>query len=284
MDWKLELVVVPVTDVDRAKEFYVEQAGFDLDVDHAAGETFRVVQMTPPGSACSIAIGIGVTDGEPGSVRGVHLVVADIEAARAELVGARRRGRRDPPLRARAAMPGPDPERQRLRLVRHFDDPDGNTWVCRRSAAGKPEPAVTAAPSPTRRPSPRSPSATGASCTSTATGCWPRSTRPRTPCRRRSCGRGAAGTASTAARCSGPGSTASPRTSASTCSGARSRRRRGLRSFAEVPWLQPYPDRLLDEVAADDDEPDARRGRRGRRSSWRSSPPCRCCRRASARR
>lgn len=86
MDWKLELVVVPVSDVDRAKSFYAEQLGFNVDVDHRAGDDFRVVQLTPPGSACSISIGTGITDAVPGSVRGLHLVVSDIEAAHAELV------------------------------------------------------------------------------------------------------------------------------------------------------------------------------------------------------
>jgi catechol 2,3-dioxygenase-like lactoylglutathione lyase family enzyme len=81
VDLKLELVLIPVADVDRAKTFYVERAGFNLDVDHQASEDFRVVQMTPPGSACSITIGKGITDAAPGSVRGTHLVVSDIEAA-----------------------------------------------------------------------------------------------------------------------------------------------------------------------------------------------------------
>lgn len=86
MDWKLELVLLPVSDVDRAKAFYTEKVGFNLDVDHQPSDEFRVVQMTPPGSACSITIGKGITDATPGSVRGTHLVVSDIEAARTELV------------------------------------------------------------------------------------------------------------------------------------------------------------------------------------------------------
>ena len=85
MDFKLELVLIPVSDVDRAKEFYVEKAGFNLDVDHQPNDEFRVVQLTPPGSACSITIGIGLSDAAPGSYRGMHLIVTDIEAARAEL-------------------------------------------------------------------------------------------------------------------------------------------------------------------------------------------------------
>src|SRR5215475_10510207 len=85
MDLKLELIVLPVTDVDRARAFY-EAAGFHVDVDHRAGENFRVVQLTPPGSACSITIGIGLTPSPPGCVQGLHLVVTDIEAARADLI------------------------------------------------------------------------------------------------------------------------------------------------------------------------------------------------------
>jgi catechol 2,3-dioxygenase-like lactoylglutathione lyase family enzyme len=87
VDVRLELVLVPVSDVDRAKTFYTEKAGFNLDVDHRAGDDFRVGQMTPPGSACSISVGTGITEAAPGSYPGTHLVVTDIEAARAELVG-----------------------------------------------------------------------------------------------------------------------------------------------------------------------------------------------------
>jgi predicted enzyme related to lactoylglutathione lyase len=86
MDFKLELVAVPVTDVDRAKRFYTEQAGFNADHDHKISDELRFVQLTPPGSACSIALGVGVTDAEPGSVTGLQLVVSDIDAARAHLV------------------------------------------------------------------------------------------------------------------------------------------------------------------------------------------------------
>ena len=86
-DLKLELVLVPVSDVDRAKAFYEEKLGFHLDVDHAPNQDFRVVQLTPPGSACSITFGKGITTAEPGSYRGTHLVVDDIEAVRDELVG-----------------------------------------------------------------------------------------------------------------------------------------------------------------------------------------------------
>ena len=86
MDWKLELVAVPVTDVDRAKAFYVDQVGFNADHDHRVSDEMRFVQLTPPGSACSIAIGSGIMDTEPGSVQGLQLVVADADAARAHLV------------------------------------------------------------------------------------------------------------------------------------------------------------------------------------------------------
>jgi catechol 2,3-dioxygenase-like lactoylglutathione lyase family enzyme len=129
VDFKLELVLVPVSDVDRAKAFYTEQAGFHLDVDHDAGDAFRVVQTTPPGSACSVSFGVGITDATPGSVRGLHLVVADIEAARAELVG---RGvdvaeifHFGPDGRA----PGVDPARGKYNSFADFRDPDGNVWI-----------------------------------------------------------------------------------------------------------------------------------------------------------
>ena len=129
MDFKLELVLIPVSDVDRAKAFYVEQAGFALDVDHQPNEEFRVVQMTPPGSAASITIGVGITDAAPGSYRGTHLVVTDIEAARAELV---ERGVDVSEIRHMGAggwEPGPDPAHQDYGSFADFKDPDGNTWV-----------------------------------------------------------------------------------------------------------------------------------------------------------
>ena len=87
MDWKLELVAIPVSDVDRAKSFYADKAGFNLDHDHKVNDAIRFVQLTPPGSACSIALGLGIVDTAPGYVQGLHLVVSDVEAARAELVG-----------------------------------------------------------------------------------------------------------------------------------------------------------------------------------------------------
>jgi catechol 2,3-dioxygenase-like lactoylglutathione lyase family enzyme len=128
MDYKLELVLVPVTDVDRAKAFY-ERAGFNVDVDHAAGESFRVVQVTPPGSACSIAFGIGITDADQGEVRGLHLVVTDIEAARADLVGRGIAVSEIRHMREGTWTPGVDPEHADYNSFADFSDPDGNSWV-----------------------------------------------------------------------------------------------------------------------------------------------------------
>jgi catechol 2,3-dioxygenase-like lactoylglutathione lyase family enzyme len=126
MDWKLEVVVVPVADVDRAKRFYSEQLGFVVDVDHQAGEAFRVVQLTPHGSACSITIGTGLSAMAPGSLQGLQLVVADIEAARAELVA---RGVEVSPVQhfedgVQADGPGGD-----WNSFVFFSDPDGNGWT-----------------------------------------------------------------------------------------------------------------------------------------------------------
>jgi predicted enzyme related to lactoylglutathione lyase len=113
MDMKLELVAVPVTDVDRAKDFYVK-AGFNADHDHTVSEDMRFVQLTPPGSACSIALGKGITDAEPGSVRGLQLVVADADEARAELAG-------------RGVGVSEIQDFPWGRFV-FFSDPDGNAW------------------------------------------------------------------------------------------------------------------------------------------------------------
>jgi catechol 2,3-dioxygenase-like lactoylglutathione lyase family enzyme len=136
---RLELVLLPVSDVDRAKAFYVDKAGFNLDVDHQAGDNFRVVQLTPPGSACSVSMGIGITDAPPGSVRGLHLVVTDIEAARNELVG---RGVEVSDIyhfEEGQRMPGPDPERRDYGSYAHFSDPDGNSWVLQEVPSRKAE-------------------------------------------------------------------------------------------------------------------------------------------------
>ena len=115
MDWKLELIAVPVSDVDRAKSFYVDQVGFNADHDHKVSDELRFVQLTPPGSACSISIGDGITDAAPGSVAGLQLVVSDIEAARAELTG-------------RGVDTGDVQEFPWGRFV-FFQDPDGNGWA-----------------------------------------------------------------------------------------------------------------------------------------------------------
>jgi catechol 2,3-dioxygenase-like lactoylglutathione lyase family enzyme len=137
VDYKLELVLVPVSDVDRAKSFYTERAGFNLDVDTRPSEEFRVVQVTPEGSACSIGFGTGITDAPPGSLKGLHLVVYDIEAARAELVA---RGVDVSEVRHMVSgewVPGADPEHRDYVSFADFADPDGNILILqevRRSA------------------------------------------------------------------------------------------------------------------------------------------------------
>jgi catechol 2,3-dioxygenase-like lactoylglutathione lyase family enzyme len=136
MDWKLELIVVPVSDVDRAKTFYIEKAGFNLNVDHSAGDDFRVVQLTPPGSACSIAI-MKNTE-KAGSVQGLHLIVSDINAARAELIG---RGTKVSDLlhfEEGKQVPGPDPKRSDYNSFLSFSDPDGNGWMVQEVGRTKP--------------------------------------------------------------------------------------------------------------------------------------------------
>jgi len=115
VDWKLELVNVPVSDVDRAKAFYTEQVGFVADHDHEVSDTIRFVQLTPPGSACSISIGSGLGGAEPGSAQGLQLVVADVEAAREELL-------------ARGVEVGEVQDFPWGSFV-FFTDPDGNGWA-----------------------------------------------------------------------------------------------------------------------------------------------------------
>ena len=128
MDMKLELVILPVTDVDRAKAFY-EQAGFGLDVDHEMSEEFRVVQLTPPGSACSITIGKGLTPSPPGAAQGLHLVVTDIEAARTDLVGRGIDVSEPFHFGPEGQTPGVHPERSDYNSFATFNDPDGNGWL-----------------------------------------------------------------------------------------------------------------------------------------------------------
>ena len=115
MDFKLELITVPVSDVDRAKAFYTDKAGFNADHDHQVSDEMRFVQLTPPGSACSICIGDGMTEAEPGSAAGLQVVVDDIEAAREELAG---RG-----------VEVSDIQRMDWGAFVFFTDPDGNAWA-----------------------------------------------------------------------------------------------------------------------------------------------------------
>ena len=115
MDWKLELVAIPVSDVDRAKAFYTERAGFVADHDHRVSDEIRFVQLTPPGSACSIALGKGVTDAPPGSVQGMQMVVADIHAAHDEL--------------AERGVEVSDVQEFPWGSFVFFSDPDGNRWA-----------------------------------------------------------------------------------------------------------------------------------------------------------
>jgi catechol 2,3-dioxygenase-like lactoylglutathione lyase family enzyme len=132
MDWKLEVVAVPVSDVDRAKQFYGEQVGFVVDLDTRMGDDMRVVQLTPPGSACSIAVGKGIVDSEPGSLRGVQLVVSDIEAARAELL---QRGVEVGPIRHFDNGVWVEGKGGDWNSFASFSDPDGNGWVIQESPA-----------------------------------------------------------------------------------------------------------------------------------------------------
>ena len=127
MDYRLELIVMPVTDMDRAKAFYGERAGFHVDIDHRGGGDFRIIQLTPPGSACSITL---VRNPErAGAVQGLHLVVQDIEAARADL--AARRVEISEPFHfgPEGKTPGLDPDRRNYRSFASFNDPDGNGWL-----------------------------------------------------------------------------------------------------------------------------------------------------------
>jgi len=115
MDWKIELLAVPVTDIDRAKAFYVDQVGFNADHDVRVNESLRFVQLTPPGSACSIAIGEGLTDMVPGSQKGIQIVIDDAEAARAALIA--------------KGVAASDIDDQPWGRFVYFSDPDGNAWA-----------------------------------------------------------------------------------------------------------------------------------------------------------
>jgi catechol 2,3-dioxygenase-like lactoylglutathione lyase family enzyme len=141
VDVKLEVIVIPVSDVDRAKEFY-GRLGWRLDADYDNGKDFRVIQFTPPGSGCSIIFGKNVTAAAPGSAQGLYLIVSDIEAARAELLGREvaiseafhdaggvYAGPDQPYLFGRLRVNGPDPEHRSYRTFASFSDPDGNGWL-----------------------------------------------------------------------------------------------------------------------------------------------------------
>ena len=157
VDMKFEIVVIPVSDVDRAKEFY-GRLGWRLDADFAAGDDFRVIQFTPAGSGCSVIFGKNVTAAAPGSAQGLYLVVSDIEAARNELVGRGvaisevfhgggvYAGTDEPYLFGRLRVSGPDPERRSYRSFASYSDPDGNGWLFQEITtrlAGRIDPAAT---------------------------------------------------------------------------------------------------------------------------------------------
>ena len=278
MDWKLELIVVPVTDVDRAKAFYTDRTDFNCDVDHRAGEDFRVVQLTPPGSKCSIAID-AATPRRPEPWKVCTWCVPDIEAARAELVGTGRRRQRDLPLRRRRADAGPRPAARRLRHVRRRSAiPTATCWLVQESQGRRMD------NSDRRARSPRSPPTRAAPARA------PRALLPHARVVRRGRGRGAGDV---------PPGLAQPR---------QLRRRHAVPGVAVPDRDQRLPRPAAATVAAADRgrsrSPRCRgcsrtrigcstRSRRptrsptpssstGRRSSSPSSPRCRCCRRVSA--
>jgi catechol 2,3-dioxygenase-like lactoylglutathione lyase family enzyme len=122
MDWKIELIAIPVTDVDRAKAFYVDQVGFIADHDHRVSDDLRFVQLTPPGSACSIVLGTGITEMAPGSQKGVQIVVADVAAAREQLIS--------------HGVDASDVDVQPWGHFVYFSDPDGNSWSLQQIVRG----------------------------------------------------------------------------------------------------------------------------------------------------
>ena len=132
MDWTIEVIVVPVSDTDRAKKFYSEQVGFVVDVDRQVNPDMRVVQLTPPGSACSIAFGTGMSPSEPGTLKGLQLVVADIEKARGELA---ERGVDVSPVRQMTDDGWADGHGGPWNAFIFFEDPDGNRWAVQEKPA-----------------------------------------------------------------------------------------------------------------------------------------------------
>ena len=158
VDMKLEVIVIPVSDVDRAKEFYAK-LGWRLDADHGNGKDYRVIQFTPPGSGCSVIFGKNVTGAAPGSAQGLYLIVNDIEAARKNLLrhgvevsevfhgaGELHAGSDEPYLFGRIRVNGPDPERRSYLSLASFHDPDGNVWLVQEVTTRKPgriNPATT---------------------------------------------------------------------------------------------------------------------------------------------
>ena len=132
MDWKIEVIVVPVSDVERSKAFYSEQVGFVVDVDRQVNENFRVVQMTPPGSACSVTIGTGLNPSPPGTLKGLQLVVTDVARARQELVD---RGVDVSPVRQMTDAGWVDGHGGPWNAFIFFDDPDGNSWAVQEKPA-----------------------------------------------------------------------------------------------------------------------------------------------------
>jgi catechol 2,3-dioxygenase-like lactoylglutathione lyase family enzyme len=151
MDYQLQVITVSVSDVDQAMAFYTKQAGFALDVDYSPASGFRVVQLTPPGSACSVQIGTGLTDAPPGSARATFLAVTDIEAARRELTG---RGVTVSDIRHKspidswtgAFQTGTDAQRRDYASFVDFADPDGNTWIIQEIGHRPPQGASTGHP------------------------------------------------------------------------------------------------------------------------------------------
>jgi len=135
MDWKLEVITVPVSDVDRAKEFYEDKMKFNVDVDHRDGD-FRIVQFTPPGSACSITIGTTINPSEPGTLGGLQITVNDIEQAHRELTERGVDVGEIQHFEHGKQMPGPDPDRAAFNSFIFFADPDGNRWAVQEGPRG----------------------------------------------------------------------------------------------------------------------------------------------------